>query len=48
MMETDNKEAAREEVSEIPPVAAAAAPSEEEMKEIAAANAQPGQLQHEQ
>ena len=46
-METDNKEAAMEDVGEIPTAAAAPPPGEAEMKEIPAATAQSGQLQHE-
>jgi len=47
-METDGKEAAMEDVSEIPAAAAAASPAEAERQEIPAATAQTGELQHEQ
>ena len=50
-METERKEAASEDVGELPPTAVAATPREAEVKEMAeisAATAQTGQLLHEQ
>jgi hypothetical protein len=46
-METERKEAAREDVGHIPPIAAVSPADEAEVKEIPAAPAQTGQLQHE-
>ena len=45
-METNSKEAAMEDVGEIPPAAAAASPGEAEMEEISPASTQTGELQH--
>ena len=45
-MEADSKEAAVEDVGEIPPAAAAASPGEAEVKEISPASTQTGELQH--
>ena len=45
-MQTEGKEAAMEDVSEIPTAAAAASPSEAEMTEIPAATIETGQLQN--
>jgi hypothetical protein len=50
-METERKEAASEDVGELPPTAAAATPREAEVKEtaeISAATAETGQLLQEQ
>ena len=46
MMESENKEAAVEDVHTLPPAAAAAAASGEEMAEISAATAETGHLPH--